>query len=309
MSVTKKFTLHSVSIGASAINQLKLIGINPNVQKMMEYGSGLVDPTFSAIDGAEPILRFQTTAIKKVLSAVNLNSGTAVTSSAKANFYFQQMADGATRLGGSTALRVTSSKGIAVINMIRASNGPAIADVTVFALSIDGETDPLEYTTGVAVPTLAATDQMYTVGPAMLAGSFIGGIESMQYDPRITVRRNRADGEPYPVFGYILRRGDEQDGPTITLQTRHLDTIAAGTTVAVSGTTYAALRAYKAGSTRETLAALKHVLLTPNSGTVIVQDATAEDGGEGMATIDINAVATSSLPAVSATTDVAIPTS
>jgi hypothetical protein len=306
MSVLKKYTLHSVTIGSSAINQCKMISINPSITRMLEFGSGTVDPTFTAIDSEEPVCRFSSTALKKVLAAVDLNNGVVISSTAKAYFYFQQMAPGGTRLAGSTAFRIGVTVGIGVVNTIEAANGPATADVSVFACSSDGETSPLDYTANVAVPSLAATDQMYTIGPVKVNGAFVGGIESIRFDPRVNVRRNRGDGEPYPTFAYIARRGSEQDGPTITFTTRHMETMAAGSSVPIASTTYAALRAYKQGSTRETLAALKHILLTANAGSIIVQDGEARDGDEGLTTIDIAAQQTASLPAVSPTSDVAI---
>lgn len=307
MSVTKKYALRTVSIGSNSINQIKGVRISPQIAKMFEYGSGEVDPTFAGIDSEEPIITFSSTAIKKVLAAVDLNTGVAASGSAKFSFYFQQMAPGGTRLTGSTALKIDVSAGLACIAGITGRDGsPARASVMAYAASTDGETSPLTYTANVAVPTLAATDQLYTIGPATINGAAVGGVESFDFDPRISVRRNRGDGEAYPTFTYISRRGSEQDGPSIILSTRHLEKAATGSAIAISSTTTVALRAMKNGGTREALSALKHILFTANAGSVIVNELGAEDGDEGLLTLDIAGVSTSGTAAFTATTDVAL---
>jgi hypothetical protein len=293
MSVAKKYALRTVVFNTTSINQIKGVQISPNIEKYFEYGSGSVDPTFAGIDSEQPIITFSTTAIKKILAAVDVNNGLAITALAKAIFYFQQMAPGSTRLTGSTALKIETSIGIACISGISAADGQAArATVMVYAASTDGETSPLTYTQNVAVPALAATDQLYTIGPAVVNGTAVGAIESFAFDPKIQVRRNRGDGEAYPTFVYIARRGSEQDGPSIKLTTRHLEKAAAGSAVAIASTTTASLRAMSNGGTRTPLATAAHILFTAAAGSVIVEELGADDGDEGKLSLEIAAVGT-----------------
>lgn len=309
MAVTTKYILQTVVIAGVQINQIKDVEVSPQISRMFEYGSGTVDPTFAGFDSEEPVLRFTTTAIKKLLSVVDVNAGVAITTSpaATAVFYFQQTASGGTRQTGATGFSITVGLGIAVISRISAGDGQvATADCLVYALSTDGETAPLAYATGVTLPALAATDQLYTVGPAYTNNVAVGAVESFDFDPKISVRRNRGDGEAYPTYTFIMRRGSEGDGPTITITTRNLNKAAAGSAVAIASSTRVFLRSLKAGALRETLASLKHIQFVANSGSVIVNSLGGRDGDEGMLSLDISAVATTSLPAFSITSDVAI---
>lgn len=299
--INEKYTLHSVvfSNGLSAdvqINQLKDVQISPNLSRYFEYGSGQVDPTFAVVDSEEPLITFSSTAVKRVLTAVNMTTGRAITSSDTCTLYFQKMVNGGTRTG-TGSLTVTVSVGIACVSKISAANGsPAMIEVMVYAASSDGETSPLAYGTGSA-PALADTDQLFTIGPALLNDTAFEGVESVEIDTKINIRRNRADGSPYPTFLYIQRRGSEQDAPSIRLSTRHMgelngSSVLDGTTTAIDGgaSSFVSFRAFKSGSTRWALASTEHITVDINGGLISVESAGSRDGDEGM--LDINITST-----------------
>lgn len=295
--VAKKFILHTVVISTATpiqINQCKDFDISPSLAKFFEYGSGSVDPTFAGIDSELPILRVSSTAVQKILDGISTTAGLAIGGTVTVKFYFQQADAGGTRKSGSTGFCLTGSLGIAVIDGISAQGGqtfqPAVADVLFYLASTDGETAPLTYTGSVALPTLAATDQLFTVGPATLNGTEIGAIESFRFSPNLQVNRNRGDGQPYPTFVFIMRRGNEQEGPGIQVTTKHIDALTATTTSITSATTSIFLRAMKAGGTRELVTALTHIKFVPAGGLAIVQNISGSDGGEAGLAIDFAAV-------------------
>lgn len=303
--VSKKWFVHTVVIGSTQINQIQALYVNPGVQKLFDYGSGQVDPGFAGFDGERPVLRFRTTALKRALGTINVLNGQAISSGTHAKIYFQQGAEGGTRQTGSTGLLVDCAEGVACITRISCPRDGAIAilEGMIYASSADGETSPLAYTQNAALPTLLANDQAYTVGPLILNGTEVGGIESFDFDPKINVVLNRSDGQPFPTYAYIKRRGDEQDGPSVIMSTRHLEKIAAGSTQAITGLTFASLRSMKAGAFREAPSAAKHIRFTANAGALVIPEGGAEDGDEGAATLDLAATNTSTLPAFSVSTD------
>lgn len=306
--VTEKWTLHAAVVGSAQINQTKEFVIDPRVAKYFEYGSGSVDPAFFVVDGEEPLVRFASTAIKRALAAVEPNEGQPLGAGVNLDLYFQQMAPGGTRKTGATGMRWRVSAGSAILARIRAQDGQgaAQAEIEVYPTSVDGETGMIEVTNNVALPTLLATDQLYTMGPAVLAGLAVADTESFEFDPKIQFRRNRGGGEPYATFGYIARRGNEQDGPSIMLSTRKLSHAVGGTTRALVAGDYVSLRAFKSGSTREALTAAKHIKFTPNAGALILGQAQSRDGDEALLNLEVAAVRTTSLPAFSVSSDVAL---
>lgn len=306
--VTEKWTLHCVVVGSTQINQTKEYDIDPQIAKLFEYGSGQVDPTFAAFDGESPVIRFSTTAIKRLLATINVENGQALSSGTPVDIYFQQMAPGGTRLTGATGLRVRVSAGMAVVSRITAGDGQvAVAEAMVYAVSTDGESTPIAVTANVTLPVLLATDQLYTSGPAVLGGAEIGAIESFEFDPKLSVRRNRGDGQAYATFAYMLRRGSEDDGPSIMLSTRHLGKLVSGTSFAIDAANdYVALRALKSGAPREALTALKHIKFKPNAGAVLVSRATARDGDEASLMLEVSGARTVSSAAFTITVDQAL---
>lgn len=293
MSVLNKWALHVVVIGSTQINATKDIQINPGVNKLFEYGAGQPDPQFAGYDGEQPLLTFSTTAIKKLLTGLNPTTPGATDFRAlgggvNADFYFQQMAPGGTRLTDTTGKRIRVSAGIACLNRISGREAEvATGEGKIYAISTDGETSPLTITEDVALPSLGATNELYTIGPGRINDVDIGAVESLDYDPMIEVRMNRGDGQAYPTFAYLLRRGNEQSGASLRLTTRHLGTLASSVTT-ISDITRGTLRSLKQGGHREAESALKHIIISASAGGVLMENIGGRDGDEARLAIDIN---------------------
>lgn len=309
--VAKKFILHTVVISTVTpiqINQVVDFDISPSLARFFFYGSGQVDPTFAGIDSEMPVLRVTTTAVQKILDGISSTNGLALDGTVTVTFYFQQADKGAARKTGTTGFKLVGTIGIAVLEAIAAQGGntfsPATADVLFYLGSSDGETAPLTYTGSVALPTLAASDQLFTVGPAFLNNVEVGAIESFSFRPNVRVNRNRGDGQPYPTFVFIMRRGDESQGPTISVTTRHIDALNATTVAITSATTKLWLRAMKDGAAREATSAAKHIKFVPGGGLAIVTNIRGSDGGEAGLAVDFSATGS---PAFTITTAQAMP--
>ncbi len=303
MSVTNKYTIYCAVINGVQINQCKSIAFSPSVAKLFEYGSGTVDPQFAGYDGDDPIIRFSSTALKKLIANINPDTGVALDGTITAEIWFQKMQKGGTRQTGATALKLTIGYGIACLMGINGADGQAaVGEAMIYGTSVDGETSPVTLTSASTLPALAATDQLYTIGPAKINNAFYGGIESFAWDPKIQIRRNRGDGEPYRTFAYIARRGNEQDGPSVRLTSRHIEGLTTSVT-AISSSTKLFLRSMKAGGIRETLAATKHISFTAAAGGVTIEDMSGRDGDEASTNIEVNGTGS---PSFTIASDVAI---
>lgn len=305
MAITEKWVPHSLVIGSTQINQIQFLGVNPGVEKIFDFGSGQVDPGFAGYDGERPLLRFRTTALKRALGTISVLNGQAISSGTHAKIYYQRAAEGGTRQTGSTGLMVDASEGIACITRISCPRDGALAilEGMIYATSSDGETAPLAYTTNAALPTLLANDEAYTVGPLFLNEEEIEPIESFEFDPKLRISVNRGSGRPFPTWCHIQRRGDETDGPNIMMTTKKMSVLADGAVQPITAATFASLRSMLAGGYREALDASKHILFTANAGALRLEEASAEDGGEGVVNLDLAGVRTDTLPAFSVTTD------
>ncbi len=310
--VARQFILHTVVISTATpiqINQVVDFDISPSLAKFFFYGSGQVDPTFAGIDSELPVLRVTSTALKSIIDGISTTAGIVIGSTVTVRFYFQQAAPGGTRQSGSTGFYLEGAVGIGVIDGISAEGGetftPATADVLFYLVSADGETAPLTRTGSVVLPALVATDQIFTVGPVFLNNVEVGAIESFRFTPNVKVDRSRGDGQPYPTFVFITRRGDEQEGPMVTVSTKHIDALGSASSVAItSATTKLWLRSMKNGAVREATTASKHIKFVPAGGIAVDKGTNARDGGVAKLMIDF---AATGAPAWAVTTLQAMP--
>jgi hypothetical protein len=123
-----------------------------------------------------------------------------------ADLYLQQLAEGATRTAGSTHMRMRVSEGILVPRAINASQG-GIATMGLELLPTwDGTRDPIVLSTSAALVGTPSVGEAFTVGPAIINGAQIAGVESLTVDPGITVMPLGGDGGVWPTFICIQSR-------------------------------------------------------------------------------------------------------
>ncbi len=161
MSVTNKYTIYCAVINGVQINQCKGISLSPSVARLFEYGSGTVDPQFAGYDGDDPVIRFSSTALKKLIANIDPTSGVALDGTVTAEIWFQKMQKGGTRQTGATALKMSIGYGIACLTGITAADAQvAVGEAMIYGTSIDGETSPITITPASTLPALSATDQL-----------------------------------------------------------------------------------------------------------------------------------------------------
>lgn len=259
MPVPMEYELSSVVLPGGQITGIREQDVSPGLQEIIESGSGEVDPDFSGILSAKPMLSWTATSIASALALVGYD-GVSIQNE-DVEFYFRRKALGGTR--ESTGVRLTARFGIIIPKQIDAShNETATVGMEMMCISEDGEASPITIERDVSVPTIDPLEELFTVGPATINGTTFEAIQKLRIDFGIAASSVGGNGEVYDTFCSIDERR-----PKIYLDTKevaHLDDFG------VSGiplTTWVVfLRKLLKGGTREDAGDGVHISLTGNEG-------------------------------------------
>ena len=208
MSVTELFVPSRVEIDTGSgvdidIDQIESYAYSPGVAGMLLGGAGEVEPSFSAVDGIMPVFSFTTSQVATFLAAIEEDGAIIDTDTGDAGvvIYGAQYEKGKVKKAGAYHMSVTIASGMIIPRSISASTGgPALLTFDVLPLSTDGITSPLSISTTASISSAPTASELYTVGPATVNGSTIGGVQSMNVNFGNGEVRLRADGHVYPTF-------------------------------------------------------------------------------------------------------------
>lgn len=211
-AITKMYMLGPVVVAAGQVNQIQEYAVDPGIETVAHSSDGQVDNNLVAVLQQSPRFGFTTTAIKRGLDIAGIG-GYAV--AASADLYFQAIAQAGVRSGGTTSFRLRGATGLLIPQTLQASHKQyAKLTMALVLISADGEAAPFTGTGSVAMPTVTAADQLYTVGPAYLNGTEVEGVQDTTVDFGLDLVVEGGSGSAYPTFVGIKRRQ-----PTITLRT------------------------------------------------------------------------------------------
>lgn len=264
MSVANLWKLSAVVFNnGSSTAQISSIvdqNLDPQIEDVMEGGSGTLDTEFAAVMQAKPMLEFTTTALASALAIVGLNAF-AITS--QTDFYFQKINQGGTIASGSNHIKVAATKGIICPKTIEAAQNEVAKIVYGFyAISTDGSTAPLAVSTGQALPTITPVDEMFTVGPVTINGSNLAAVQRLSVDFGIQTEIVGSDGNAYPTFAGVVDRQ-----PIITVGGLDMTALS---TFNINGIALSTWKAYfrkiAEGGTRVADGTAEHVKLSGTTG-------------------------------------------
>ena len=196
--------LSAMKINGTTLDQIKEQSIDPRIREALVDADGAVDPTYAAIQECDPVMSFQTTDLPGFLALCGI-SGLAI--SADVVLYYQKTTEDGIRAGGSNNKSVTISAGMVIPRSISArQGGEAVLNFDVIARSSDGLASPVTLATGVALPTGAAVDVLFTAGPWKLNGSMQEGLMSIDFDFGLHEKLMRHSGMVYPYRIHIETR-------------------------------------------------------------------------------------------------------
>lgn len=204
MSISNLYMLSAANVAAGQINQVKNYDLDPGIEEIVECADGNVDYEFAAVLLQSPKLGFSSEAIKRALDIAGIGG---YSIAAAADFYLQKIAQGGTRTGGASSVKISGSKGLLVPTRITCQD-KQLAQIQMMAamVSSDGTTAPIAVTTGQSMPSTTTYDQAFVNGPISVNGTTIEGIKNLVIDFGIEPIIEHGSGEAYPTFVGILKR-------------------------------------------------------------------------------------------------------
>ena len=252
------------------IDQISNYTLDPAFNRVLIAADGAVDPTYVAVMGQNPKARFTTSALATVLATCGI-SGLAVAYDVDepgAEMFFQALAEGGTRGGAGTNIKLTVAQGMLLPRTLSAPhNGVASLELELIATyDADAETppDPIVIETSQNLSGTAGVSEVYTAGPVYVNGSQVEGVQNITLDFGITEVVVGSDGLVWPTYVAIQSRR-----PSIRVRTGHIDIVnTLGLTgAAQSGTNSVVyLRKVDEGGTRVADATEEHISFTIDEG-------------------------------------------
>ncbi len=272
MTALAPHVLYAVSIGGSLIDQVTEQNVSTGLQEIIEGADGGVDATFAAAMLVEPLVSFTTTDIKAALDAVGIN-GAAISSDVI--LFFQALAEGGTRQGATSHLKLTVVKGMVVPRTLNAAQGEkATISLDILPVSADGLASPITIATGQSLTGSPTVSAMWTLGQVKANNADLPDVDA-QIDFGINVIRESADGQVYATFSAIMDRR-----PVISFTTPNVTALStyglAG--AARASSTILTLRKMDEGATRVADATIVHISFVVNEGRISVRDVTGAHG-------------------------------
>lgn len=264
MSVSNVHTLFACSLGGTLFDGLLSNPLDLGIRGLQEAFDGGVDPTFSAVAVQEPMFGLTTVQCGAALTAVGL-SGLALTSGSPGLFYLQKMVDGAERGGAGAHVKMTVNKGHLIPVQLVAGIGVSdFARLSYMCHCIyDGTNLPVVVATSQSLAGSPSVAAMFRAGTFTFNGSEIDGVQRIQVDFGIELKKLWAGGSVYPTFSAVRWRK-----PRIVVETVNalsLDTLTALGS-AISSTAVVKFRKYAQGGAMVADATAEHISLTLNEG-------------------------------------------
>lgn len=211
------YVLYAVKVGTTHI-PVSDGGHNPQIEAMVEGAASGVDPTFAALRGTAPVVTFTTPALATALGVCGV-AGLAVTDANAVVLYYGKLAIGGSYEAGSVHVTVTCNEGMLVLNSISGEHsGPATASYT-FHATYDGTNAAFIIAANVALPSLTALAELYSLYAADLDGTQVP-VHSGTVSVNPTVLQERAASGAHPTFGAMADMK-----PTLTFSTLAVKTV------------------------------------------------------------------------------------
>lgn len=200
--------LHTDEMGSAVllggISQQSLMA---DAETSREVSAGSVDPFFGSVDRLNPKATVTTYAIAKAIDAIGLR-GLKITSATNAGvvFYFAKIdPDTGQALAGSTHISRTIKSGLLYPQRLTVDHQGQASLTLGLATRWDGTNDAITVATSVALPTVLADDERFTLGSATVAGVTVDRKSNLDVDFGLTVEQISTDGATQPAYLHIAQ--------------------------------------------------------------------------------------------------------
>lgn len=299
--------------GTVFIDQVSDFRLDPRIQEILQDSDGIVDPTFLATMYQDPRIRFSSSDLATVLaigSSKVLINGILIDADethAGAEYWFQKIAEGGTRASGSTHIKMTVKEGLLLLRSIQAAQG-GVAQMTFEQLiAYDGTNAPIVVAGSQALSGTPRVTNLHTLGPVVINGTRLEGIQDINIDTGIREVVQGADGLEFPTYLAIMQRQ-----PLIVIRTTEVVSLSTfGISGAAQGATDSVIyfRKLAEGGTRVAEATAEHISLSVDAGMIRVRDIGGAHGQPQMCQIEIRPTwdGTNDIIVVNAATAITLP--
>lgn len=255
--------------GGITIAQLTDLTASHNFNDLTEFSAGHAVPLFTGSHSAVPDFKFSHTQISTMLSqffggkynvAREYNSGTAYAEYRVGdNRGVRDQKSNSTHVYGAMV-----DNSVVFFESLKCRQGQLAEMRCRFVALQTDSNEPLVFTASVALGGTSTSGDLFTLGPVKINGTFIGGIESWEWNNNLEYEEVMSDGD-----GFLSYIGVKSTRPVLTIQTRHGSAIA---TFGNKGTALASLSCFlrKKLVSGINIAAgtASHVKLSATAGTV-----------------------------------------
>jgi len=271
--------------GGDTITQITDYDTGFNLEDLIEMSAGQTAPQFSGASVGNPALTFSTKQIKTVLDNCATEGVVGDLSGGNVDFEYKRGLSHGLRVSdaGTSHLRARMEDNALIYwTSIAASQGQP-AEISARILPVwDGVNDPLVFAGSVALTAASQAAENFTLGPIAINGTVLPGVQSMNWDNRITTEEVSDNGEPYITYG-----GVKDYSPQISIATRSGISIASfgPITAATAVTVY--LRRKAANGINVADGTASHIKFTATAGSVRSRRLS---GGDASFALDINLI-------------------
>lgn len=240
-----------------AVTLADVVNITPSaeIKQIIQMAAGALDPGAIAMIARDPRVALSVCDLS-VLSDISATVGLAIGTSAK--IQYQARTDGGTFASGSSHFNMTGVKGFLLPESISAQQddtNPALLQLMYYGLK-SGANPALTINSAVALSGSPGISNLYKLGPVVIDGDILGGVQRSQVNFGLNYQTKRANGDIDPTVGSIVERRPtaEISADNLSLaKAANYDLIACSTSIVIyylliGGTSHVSIT-FPAGST------------------------------------------------------------
>lgn len=190
-----------------AVTLTDVVNVTPSaeIKKIVATPGGSLDPGKIAGIARDPVVALSCLNLAQ-LANISPILGLACSSSVK--IQFQQRADGGAFQSGSNHVTMTSAKGMLLPESIQAQQddqSPALLQLKYYGLK-SGSTPAMAINLSQALTGTPAVAKIFKLGPVVIDGVILGGVQRSQVNFGLQYTTKRANGDTDPSVGSIVKR-------------------------------------------------------------------------------------------------------